>query len=81
MSAPNNPSAFPVNPANLGDAGAYPADPGRTLRDWFAGQALPAVIASCANDTEARGMGHTVYFAKTAYALADALLSERERSQ
>lgn len=36
-------TAFP-NPL-CNEPGAYPADPGMSLRDWFAGQSLPAIIS------------------------------------
>jgi len=32
----DNRSAFPVNAANLGGPGSYEADPGMSLRDYFA---------------------------------------------
>ncbi len=78
MSAAHTPSAFPVNSANLGGPGAYPADPGMDLRDWFAGQALPAVIRICVNDTLASsGQTYERYCADQAYEMADAMLAAR----
>ena len=47
---------------------------GMTLRDWFAGQALVGAVAG------GRGLviSHTM-FASSAYAIADAMLAEREK--
>lgn len=53
---------------------------GMHLRDWFAGQAIGAVIRQCAVDMQMNTTGetHEQYFARTAYAIADALLAARE---
>ena len=58
-----------------------------SLRDWFAGQALPSVIIACFEN--AMAMNETmkkkgiedpsVLFASLAYAHADAMLKERNR--
>lgn len=84
MSASNNPSAFPVNTANLPNPGAYEADPGMTLRDWFAGQAIGAVVRQCAGDG-VFGLPEGInsmeqLFAVNAYFIADALLAERAKA-
>ena len=57
---------------------AYPAmtpggycTPGMTLRDWFAGQALAALIASEVNETSHGD-------SEDAYMYADAMLAARE---
>ena len=44
--------------------------PGMTLRDWFAGMAMPGLLASHTGGTT-RG------FADLAYEIADAMLAER----
>jgi hypothetical protein len=44
--------------------------PGMSLRDWFAGQAMTAIINSGADDTHAN-------LAKDAYRFADAMLWQR----
>lgn len=80
----NNPSAFPVNSANLGGPGAYEADPGMTLRDWFAGLAL----ISIADRPLSHGMSqlapnspmHPDKAANAAYRYADAMLAERNKA-
>lgn len=68
----NNPSAFPVNSANLGGPGAYEADPGMSLRDWFAGQAL-AGLAGTMHHWSASERAHR------AYVDARAMLAERAK--
>jgi len=69
MSAPENPLAFPS-----GDKAAFPTstfEPGMTLRDWFAGQAL---IGAAIEDARADG---SKGLAAAAYRIADAMLTER----
>ena len=50
---------------------------GMTLREYFAGQAISQIIATCANDTT-HGMTKADYFAGRAYEIADAMLKARE---
>jgi hypothetical protein len=78
MSAPPNDGgpAFPVD-ANL--RSGYRQDEGMSLRDWFAGQALPGVMAVCRGDTLAEGETSPQMFARKSYAVADAMLAERAR--
>ncbi|WDA36429.1 hypothetical protein [Sphingobium sp. YC-XJ3] len=70
MMASNNPSAFPVpNDANVN------GDPGMTLRDWFAGQALAGMMAS-----EAGIQPYPQdWAAERAFLIADAMLLERSK--
>lgn len=49
---------------------------GMSLRDYFAGQAVSQIIATCANDTT-HGMSKADYFAGRAYEIADAMLKAR----
>lgn len=68
---PDNPQAYPCLDSS-GD-GLSMRDPGMTLRDWFAGQALVGYLAGTAFPTlpaEVR--------ARAAYAVADAMLAERQ---
>ena len=57
-----------------------PMYPGMSLRDWFAGQAIP-----CVNDNFSPVVGEknedwAHWLARTAYAVADAMLAEREKA-
>lgn len=67
-SKPENPYAFPV------ELGSSSLSSGMTLRDWFAGQALAGM---CANSNNVSSLFSKM--SEDAYALADALLSERGR--
>lgn len=66
-------SAFPA----AGQVGPehYGFEPGMTLRDWFAGQALAGLLAACPTDGGERGIAHD------AYLYADAMLAARERGR
>ena len=68
--------AFPTESAAQTGAKTWRYE-GMTLRDYFAAQALPRVIATCAND-DSHGMSHADYFAGRAYELADAMLKARQ---
>jgi hypothetical protein len=52
-----------------------------SLRDWFAGQAVGSVMHMCAGDTLLPGESIETSFARKAYAIADAMLAERERTK
>jgi uncharacterized membrane protein YfbV (UPF0208 family) len=47
------------------------------LRDWFAGQALGAIIDVCRYDTLVTQMGPEAYYAMKAYEMADAIMVAR----
>ena len=68
--------AFPVSIPGCGDNGWH----GMSLRDWFAGQALPPCIATVIN-IEAAGASlkkdAPVCAAEMAYQIADAMLAAR----
>jgi hypothetical protein len=57
------------------------AEAQKSLRDWFAGQALSGVIDLCKDDTLPAGDSRALHFAARAYRIADAMLSVRERSK
>lgn len=59
---PENPRAFPLTTTN----------PGMSLRDYFAGQALVGSVTDKNNP-----LFQSAYFASAAYALADAMLKVR----
>jgi hypothetical protein len=53
----------------------WPNQPGMTLRDWFAGQALAGLLASGGKYSK----GFECKGAEECYAQADAMLAEREK--
>jgi len=59
------------------------ASPGMTLRDWFASQALASTLSNIEEqvfiDLTAPDSRACRVFARVAYAVADAMLAERER--
>ena len=70
--------AFPTSRAEkITDAPGDWADveyPGMSLRDWFAGQALPGLIG-LDSDADDKGIAHD------AYLYADAMLAERAKKE
>lgn len=64
--------AFPLAVGNLA------LQNGMTLRDWFAGQALAGLTAEYRANTCYEESGALHHIATHAYALADAMLAERE---
>ena len=75
MTEAENPPAFPF----AAEYGHPAACGGMTLRDWFAGQAIGAVIRQCAGDSFP-GSDREGYFAGKAYAIADAMLAARSEN-
>jgi len=81
--------AFPVPPDGIGPSGeicrVYSV--GLTMRDWFAGMALPHVVTMGYNvSIEAAKVGKCVdgmmdakQWAETAYEIADAMIAERAK--
>ena len=64
--------AFPVQESLISNStGEVPASSGMSLRDWFAGQALPAIIA---RGSDCGAIAET----KDAYYYADMMLEARE---
>lgn len=77
MGALENPPAFP-----LPDGADIMGRDGMTLRDWFAGRALPAIISATSAGQHHPGvMGDDrsiqTRIAEDAYKLADAMLTAR----
>jgi hypothetical protein len=56
----------------------YQTTSGMTLRDWLAGQALVGLLASPRGPVDGSVMTDTLA-ASTAYAVADAMLKERDK--
>lgn len=72
MTLPENPPAFPKS-------GPFNKD-GMSLRDWFAGQALPQAFAYAALHHDDPIRDHLLpeeWAAQISYGLADAMLRER----
>lgn len=65
--------AFPIPPVGTGDPrdGMSCGSSGMSLRDWFAGRALPEV--------DRRSHGSTEAIAMECYQIADALIAAREK--
>lgn len=80
MSKPENPPAFPTI-GSVAHNSDWQTEHGMTLRDHFAGLALPFAWATAATIGEARGLPSDA-IAKAcafgAYSMADAMLAERE---
>ena len=74
----NNPQAYPCLDNN--GSGLSMRDPGMTLRDWFAGQALASTMRLVTSHESAPGEGMAQTFARRAYEMADAMLAAREKS-
>lgn len=75
----DNPQAFPRTGEGFGDP-KYD-EPGMTLLDYFAAAAVPSVMHLCAKDTLNPGETLEQSFARKAYAIAAALLNERQSRQ
>lgn len=71
MTKDTSPPAFPVS---VQPDFQY-ADPGMSLRDYFAGQALVGLLASGPHDCGEHGLAHD------AYLHADAMLAYREENK
>jgi hypothetical protein len=67
--------AFPSEGEGHGDPKYH--SPGMSLRDWFAGQAIGSALA-CMNPITIEPDANAK-LARMAYALADAMLSERQK--
>lgn len=70
-----NPSAFPVLPT----AGELNAEPGMSLRDYFAAKAMAAHVMRHPVDAGGTDYPFDATMAEWAYAQADAMLKERDK--
>lgn len=74
------PTGGPAFPGNHSYIDGMPSNyEGMTLRDWFAGQAVQAVVTQCGSDSDVHRYagGPAQYFAMKAYELADAMIAEK----
>lgn len=75
--------AFPLTIVKTSAANGAPVESdvysGMSLRDWFAGQAIPGIIQQCAGDIPYKPEGTVPeeYFAAKAFAVADAMIAAR----
>lgn len=75
----NSPAAFPIHFDDR--PGSYAAEPGMSLRDWFAGQALAGPVAVFCQLSAERGDDVCEHrAARMAYRCADAMLAARART-
>lgn len=83
-----NPPAFPIPDVRTHDGmGISEGSPGMTLRDWFAGQVIPSIVAATATGNHQPNHGSygsraeecslEQLMALDAYRLADAMLAAR----
>ena len=72
----DNPQSFPC--LDSSDGGLSMRDPGMTLRDYFAGQALTSTMRLVTGHESEPGEGMAQTFARRAYELADAMLEARK---
>ena len=85
MSKNDGGPAFPLeNPRMMENDELFRQFPGMSLRDWFEGQALPAIIiaTSAGQHLPALSPEQTLIsgLARDAYELADAMLAERGKN-
>lgn len=71
--------AFPRRALSGGDHGYPVQSDGMSLRDWFAGQAMNAVVIGVLTNGEVPKRSDDDRIARTAYQLADAMLAAREK--
>lgn len=76
---PNGGHAFPLTGMpDPNDRQHYYPEPGMTLRDYFAGQALAGLTTSNVNDC-LTGNQHPDRYAEDAYSIADSMIAERSK--
>lgn len=75
-------SAFPLNTSNVSNPGAFDAEPGMSLRDYFAGQVLGEVFRMVmALPSSEDGPSPSKWAALVAYEMADAMIAARTQSR
>ena len=68
----------PAFPRTMSEYEKVTGHDGMSLRDWFAGQALTSLEQFFYRSEHALSEGDAPQIAKMAYAIADAMLAERE---
>ena len=79
MSTKDGGPMFPIATIVNGNGDVQPGWNGASLRDWFAGQALVALLSN-PNATVDDGIAAEKAFSDAAYKMADALLAARGQS-
>lgn len=82
-SRPDGGPAFPRQEHTVDYHGAeqyFVGAEGMSLRDWFAGQAMTGWLATYGDAAHPAATGNARVIAEYAYAIADAMLTERSRS-
>jgi hypothetical protein len=75
-------SAFPVFNSTVTRTDYECVDAGMSLRDWFAGQALKAILPPAPDPESLEGLYDTASaLAKAAYIVADAMIIESEKGE
>lgn len=72
----NGGAAFPI--PNDDRPGAYPAEPGMDLRDWFAGQALASLAGADGLEDKITALAATPRLSIACYRIADAMIAARK---
>ena len=75
----NGGSAFPLPAVFNEGLGVHIQEYGMTIRDYFAGNAMQAMIANMNTESGHRSIVGVEKFAKYAYEYADAMLAERDK--
>ena len=85
MSKDNSGQAFPGKVKGKNDLAPYQYNPGLTIRQWYAGQALAGMMAntdlliSSRDEAKSRGMDAGEAIAATCYEQADSMIAERDK--
>lgn len=69
----NNPPAFPLD-----DGTGFAAEPGMTLRDYFAAKAMQAIVGAVMAARLNDGIEVAIQVSPGSYEIADAMLKARE---
>jgi hypothetical protein len=62
----------------VGNRHTFRPVPGMSLRDYFAGEAMTAMLPLCNNDARQEGLGYPEHIAAVSYGMADAMLKARQ---
>lgn len=77
---PENPPAFPQDSVIHPNGEVEYGSSGMSLRDYFAGQALPMLIDQVTSTSAVSSRQHAELIASKSYQMADAMMSRREKA-